>query len=157
MKMDLPAFPQTFKLLCGVPFLLSSGLFGGFFPIFFFPFVSFPFARSEPTVSFPHSHLCQSSLIQKQGSKHGLREEIKHWSALCMEKRKSFTHVLTVFEGGAESPGINGVFFFLSLIEFLFALDGSPVVCSLYTVRFLLWGFNVLNNNVLGVLMLSGL
>lgn len=55
-----------------------------------------------------------------------------------MEKRKSFTHVLTVFEGGAESPGINGVFFFLSLIEFLFALDGSPVVCSLYTVRFLL-------------------
>lgn len=89
-------------------------------------------------MSFPHSHLCQSSLIQKQGSKHGLREEIKHWSALCMEKRKSFTHVLTVFEGGAESPGINGVFFFLSLIEFLFALDGSPVVCSLYTVRFLL-------------------
>lgn len=42
------------------------------------------------------------------------------------------------------------VFFPFSLIEFLFALDGSPVLCSLYTVRFLLWGFNVLNNNVLG-------
>lgn len=151
MKMDLPAFPQTFKLLCGVPFLLSSGLFGGFFPIFFFFFVSFPFARSEPTVSFPHSHLCQSSLIQKQGSKHGLREEIKHWSALCMEKRKSFTHVLTVFEGGAESPGINGVFF--SFLSLNFCLHWMEVLwfaaCTLLDFSFeglmswiiMFWGF----------------
>lgn len=153
MKMELPAFPQTFKLLCGVPFLLSSALFRGFFPIFFFLFVYFPFSGSEPTVSFPQSHLCQSSLIQKQGRKHGLREDIKHWSALCMEKGKSFTHVLTVLEGGIESPGINVlVFFFLSL-SLSFCLRWMEVLwfaaCTLLDFSFeglmswiiMFWGF----------------
>lgn len=136
MNTELPTFPQTFKFLCGVPSLLSSGSFF-FFPLFFFLFVSFPFARSEPTANFPQSHLCQSSLIQKQGSKQGLRVEIKHWSALGREKGKSFTRALTVLEGGTKFLGISG-FFPFSLIELLFASDGSPVVCSLSTVRFLL-------------------
>lgn len=123
-------------LWCSLPSFLR--VVWVFFPYFFFLSVSFPSARSEPTVSFPQSHLCQSSLIQKQGSKQGLRVEIKHWSALCREKgKKSFTHVLTALEGGAKSPGISD-FFPFSLIEFLFVLDGSPVLCSLYTVRFLL-------------------
>lgn len=55
--------------------------------------------------------------------------------------------------------GITSKFFHFPLIAFFFflALDVCPGVCSLYTIRFVLQGFNVLNNNVMGVLMLCGL
>ena len=64
--------------------------------------------------------------------------------------------MLTVLEGEIKFLGISG-FFHFPLIAFLLALDGCPVVCSLYTIRFLLLRFNVLNNNVFGILMLSAL
>ena len=62
--------------------------------------------------------------------------------------------MLTELEEEIKFLGIRG-FFHFSVTEFFFLCVGG-VSCGLQLVYYL-WGLNILNNNVFGILMFSGL